>query len=212
MRVMGLVAARLVWLGCVGLSACAMQPLSTPEAVPRSSCPSEVQRVRLFGFQEKDPELAERVATLFGGAATVEHLRLEAFFDADGSSRSDLDVALLDAYRNVKSNATARRLTNMYFTFTVIDIWILPILHATDLFESSAELSAEIGLRDASSGTTTRRISPRAALREKPTGYFGPSDGDFTLAMVERATSNLAVVIYEDACNGIRQATQPRTE
>lgn len=208
MRVSGSRVTRLALLSWLGLAGCAMQPLSTPEAAPRSACPPQVQRVRLFGFQEREPKLSERVAALFGSAAAVEQLPLDAFFDAKSPDQSELGVALIDVYEDVKANASARRYTNMYFTFTVIDIWVLPILNATDLFRSSAEVSAEIGVRDASSAATTRRTTLRAAVREKPTGYFGPADAEFTQAMLDRATSNLAVSIYEDACEGARQASR----
>lgn len=181
-----------------------MQPLSTPEAVVTGMCPEEVRSVRLFGFQEQDPRLAQRLEGLFSRAATVTHAPLDAYFEVETGS-ADLEVALLDTYRQVKSNATARRLTNMYFTFTVIDIWILPILHSTNLFGSSAELSAEIGIRmPADSGTERRKISPRTRLFEKPTGYFGPDDEEFTRAMVDRATANLAVNLYEQTCGVVR--------
>lgn len=191
-----LIPAFFVLLGC------ASQPLRTTEAVPHSSCPARVQRVGLFGFEEKDPQLSERLATLFTGATSkVEHFPLTAFFDVEGPRQSqDVGVALLDSYSHIKSNASARRYTNMYFTFTVIDIWILPILHSTDLFESSAELEAEIGVFDAVSGDAPRRATQRASVQEKPTGYFGPSDKEFTRMMVERATQHLAVAIYADVC------------
>src|SRR5262245_22566529 len=93
-----------VWLAAwlvtySGLAGCAMRPLSTPESVPSSTCPQDIGEIRLFGFREKDPKLADRVGALFQRAGTVSHSELDAFFDE--RETTGLDLALLDTYQQV---------------------------------------------------------------------------------------------------------------
>lgn len=196
---------------------CASAPLRTPIREPSRSCEApDGTRIGFFGFEDPDlPGFAARAEQLLRDSGfTVRQHSADRFWEPRSPS-ADLDMAFLlqDAFQDVHANATARWFTNLYFTITVIDIWILPILHATELFESSARVGGEFRGHDFRSDARPRLDSLQSSIEEKPTGYFGPRNDEFGRLLVERASLNLAAVFYDELCSvyagGARATREP---
>ena len=175
----------LLWtlVGAVVLlqaTACALKPLRTPIREPSRSCSAtQAFRVGLFGFDDSSfDQLGARLAALIADSGfPVQRFDRRKFFEKE-LVREQVDVGILleDGFSHVRSNATARQRTFVYFTVTVLAAWMIPILQGTDLFVSSVTIEAEFAAYDFRGGTSLWESLHKTEVREKPTGYLGPGD------------------------------------
>jgi len=192
----------------IAFSGCAVKPLRTKEASPLSHYqPEKPVTVLLVGFHNAVDcdRLESRLTELFHSseATVINYAKALEHGRTPFSASMDYSISLSDFFIHKHSNVNARRLTNFYFTFTILDIWIIPILQWTPLWRSDLTLQAYITIRENLENRVLWKGETSVTIREKPTGYLGPSEEEFIDMMMEVAGANLAAKIYDRFCESV---------